>query len=146
MSNNYNKINYTCSGEVQYSTCTVFEGNVNTQSSLLESNCLNQELVDQDQYNQLEKLWNQSDLTALGENCLTYVKVDNKILVKNVLLKYEQEICDLKLKLEEVKNKAFCDMSLENCGLDFKCLTTTCDGDIKTVKDLFQALIDKSCA
>ena len=39
----------------------------------------------------------------MGDLCLSYVQENNKNIVKNVLLKFEEEICNLKEELELVK-------------------------------------------
>ena len=137
---NCNKVVNTCGGILPL-MCTEYESNVNADSSLVDADCKNGEKVIQDIYNQLENL----DLSELGNACLEYVEEDGKLLVKNVLKKYEDEICTLKEELETVKNTQFCNMKVTECGLDFSCLELPCEQEILTVKDLFQALINKVC-
>lgn len=140
MKNNCNKVEQTC-GTTNYAACIEYEGTTN-DNSILKNDCkLSVEESTQDIYNQLEQI----NLSELGERCLEYVLEDNKIVVKNVLLKYEEEICDLKEKVEILETTAFCDINIENCGLDLNCLELPCENNIITVKDLFQALINKSC-
>ncbi len=138
------KIKYTCGIPTQ-AICVTTEVTPNQQSSLVNQSCLDQEEVNQDIYDQLGDIWSEIDLSALGELCLDYTLESGKIIVKNVLLKYEQEICELKTEIEAIKNTQFCDMNISECGLDFSCLTDACSNDITTVKDLLQALITKSC-
>jgi len=85
------KIRHTC-GSTTYAVCANYEGIVNSQSELSEESCLNLEETTSDIYNQLETILDNSDLSALGEQCLTYVEVEGKIFVKNALLKMEEEI------------------------------------------------------
>lgn len=134
------KVKHTC-GSTNYATCINYEGTVNSQSELIDYSCLDLEETTQDIYNQLEQL----DLSELGNECLEYVKEDNKIKLISALLVYEKEICELKDKIENLETKSLCEMSISECGLDLKCLQLPCDTQINTVKDLFQALIDKSC-
>ena len=116
------------------------EGVVNSDSELFEVECTNlQENLD-DIYNQLENL----DLSALGELCLSYTTVSGKNIVKNVLLKFEEEICNLKEELEIVKNRPLCEMPLGDC-VDTKCLVDACNENISTVGQLLQALVDINC-
>ena len=136
---NCNKIKHTC-GERTYLICAEYEGNVNTDSSLVDVNCKNGEEVIQDIYNQLDNL----DLSALGELCLEYVQVSGKNIVKNVLLKFEEEICDLKNRVEELENRPLCEMPLGDC-VDTKCLVDACSENISTVGQLLQALVDINC-
>ena len=137
--NCHNKIKHTCS-TTNYSTCVHYEGSVNTDSQYDENDCLSIEETTQDIYNQLENL----DLSALGELCLSYVQEDNKNIVKNVLLKFEEEICNLKEELETVKNRPLCEMPLGDC-VDTKCLVDACSENISTVGQLLQALVDINC-
>ena len=137
--NCHNKIKHTCS-TTNYSTCVHYEGSVNTDSELVNETCLDLEQTTQDIYNQLENL----DLSALGELCLSYVQENNKNIVKNVLLKFEEEICNLKEELETVKNRPLCEMPLGDC-VDTKCLVDACNENISTVGQLLQALVDINC-
>lgn len=136
---NCNKIKHTC-GSTSNATCIHYESNVNVDSEFTNADCLTIEETTQDIYNQLENL----DLSALGELCLSYVQENNKNIVKNVLLKFEEEICNLKEEVETVKNRQLCDMLIGDC-VDVKCLTDICDNSITTFGELLQSLIDKSC-
>lgn len=137
-----NKIKNTC-GTRNFSTCIDYEETVNTQSSLSSTECRNLGETTKDIYEQLEEI---NNLSALGEDCLTYIpNENNKTVVKNVLLKFEEEICNLKEEIETLQNTAFMDISLTNSGLDFECLTDSCSENINTVKELLQALISKAC-
>lgn len=138
---NCNKISHTC-GERTYLICSEYEGTVNTDSSLIEESCLNGQEVVQDIYNQLENL----DLSALGELCLSYVQENNKNIVKNVLLKFEEEICNLKEELEIVKNRQICDIPITECFPNgFDCLIGDCDNSIVTLKDWMLAMQTRIC-
>lgn len=138
------KIKFTCGIPTQ-AECVETQVEVNSQSSLTEEDCLSQEEVNTDVYTQLEKLWSESDLEALGELCLSYTLVGGKKIVKNVLLKFEEEICNLKTEAEQIKQEAFLDLDISDAGLDFECLQNQCDENIRTVRDLLQALITNSC-
>jgi hypothetical protein len=135
-----NKISHTC-GTNTYAQCVITEGDVNTDSELFEVECTNlQENLD-DIYNQLGNL----DLSALGESCLTYVESeDGKNIVKNVLLKFEEKICELQEKVTALENRQLCDMLIGDC-VDVACLTDACDNSITTFGELLQALVIKSC-
>lgn len=136
-----NKIKHTCAGSRNYATCIDWEGTVNTQSELDSEDCLNMDEVTQDIYNQLEEI----DLSALGEECLTYfLDVNSKTIVKNVLLKFEKEICNLKTEVAELKNKPICDMPLGDC-VDTLCLVDDCGDPISTFGQLLQIMITKQC-
>ena len=139
--NCHNKIKHTCS-TTNYSTCVHYEGSVNTDSELVNETCLDLEQTTQDIYNQLENL----DLSALGELCLSYVQENNKNIVKNVLLKFEEEICNLKEELEIVKNRQICDIPITECFPNgFDCLIGDCDNSIVTLKDWMLAMQTRIC-
>jgi hypothetical protein len=133
------KIKATC-GVTNFATCIYYESTINTDSELDDNTCLTIEETTQDIYNQLENL----DLSALGDLCLSYTTVGGKNIVKNVLLKFEEEICNLKEELEIVKNRPLCEMPLGDC-VDTKCLVDACNENISTVGQLLQALIDLNC-
>ena len=136
---NCNKISHTC-GERTYLICSEYEGMVNSDSSLVEESCLNGQEVVQDIYNQLGNL----DLSALGELCLSYVQENNKNIVKNVLLKFEEKICEYEQRITELENRPLCEMPLGDC-VDTKCLVDACSENISTVGQLLQALVDINC-
>jgi hypothetical protein len=141
-----NKITQTCGITVE-DACTKYNGTVNPTSVLINDRCLTLGETTQDLYSQVGQLTLENDLSDLGTKCLTYVKVGGKTFVKNVLLKHEQEICDLKVKILKLETTAFCEMKIVDCGLNLKCLlpANPCNTTIITVKDLFQALINKVC-
>ena len=137
---NCNKVVNTC-GRISPLMCTEYESNVNADSSLVNVNCKNGEELIQDIYNQLDNL----DLSALGKSCLTYVQEDNKNIVKNVLLKFEEEICNLKEELELVKNRQVCDIPITECLPSLDCLTDACDNSITTLGEWMLAVQTKIC-
>lgn len=122
-----------------YADCTMYEGTVNENSSLNQDTCISVEESTQDIYNQLEQI----NLSALGDSCLTYVQEDGKLYVKNVLLKFEQEICDLKQQVQTLQTTAVLDTPLTN--FNFQCLQGVCDNDILTLGDLLNSIITRLC-
>ena len=138
------KIKYGC--DTSYATCIIVESTPNPQSSLLDVECISQQDFNEDVYEQLENIQTQSDLSELGNLCLTYTTVEGKLFVKNALLKLEEEICSLKENVETLKTTDILDKSIIGLGLDLECLTDACSGTITTYRELFQALVTKSCA
>ena len=139
MKNCNQKIKHTC-GSIVFADCTSYEGTVNADSEFNENNCLSIEQTTQDIYNQLDNL----DLSALGELCLEYVQVSGKNIVKNVLLKFEEKICEYEERITELENRPLCEMPLGDC-VDTKCLVDACSENISTVGQLLQALVDINC-
>ena len=135
--NCHNRLKHTCSS-VNYATCIHYESSVNTDSEYDENDCLSIEETTQDIYNQLENL----DLSALGELCLTYVQENNKNIVKNVLLKFEEKICELENRVEELETVDICNQSIVPCNLDFGTLTTECGDQPTTLAETLQLILD----
>lgn len=137
MTNCNNKIKQTC-GSTNYSTCIYYEGTVNEDSSLVNETCLDLEQTTQDIYNQLDNL----DLSALGDLCLSYTTIGGKNIVKNVLLKFEEEICTLKEKVTELETVNICNQNIVPCNLDFGSLTTECGDQPTTLAEAIQLILD----
>lgn len=137
MKNNCNQIKQTC-GTTNFATCISFEGTPNNNSPLKEDCQLSVEEVLDDVYTQLEQI----NLSELGERCLDYVLEDNKIIVKNVLLKYEEEICTLKQQVEDLQTISLCEQDLTACDLDFGTLVNSCGEVPSDFKSVIQLILD----
>jgi BMFP domain-containing protein YqiC len=121
--------------------CSEYEGTTNELSEIKDDCPLTVEDTTQDIYNQLEEI----NLNLLGEKCLTYVlTAEGKTVVKNVLLKHEEKICELQDRIKELEDRPLCDMLLGDC-VDTKCLEDPCLTTILTVGQLLQALVNKAC-
>jgi hypothetical protein len=135
---NCNKIKNTCGTRMQ-SECIDYESTVNTQSSLDENDCLNLSETTQDIYTQLEEI----DLSALGEECLTYVETAaGKKIVKNVLLKFEEKICELLTEVETLKNDPLCNKKIDSC-IDVTGMVDVCDQPVETWGQWAQLITNK---
>lgn len=132
-----NNIKHTCSS-TNYATCINFEGSVNTDSELVNETCLDLEQTTQDIYNQLDNL----DLSDLGELCLSYTTVEGKNIVKNVLLKFEEKICELSEKVNLLETTDICNKSIVPCSLDFGDLVDTCGNQPTTLSETLQLILD----
>ena len=135
--NCHNKTKHTCSS-VNYSTCIQYESSVNTDSQYDENDCLSIEETTLDIYNQLENL----DLSALGELCLEYTQASGKNIVKNVLLKFEEKICELENRVEELETVDICNQSITSCNLDFGDLVDACGNKPTTLAETLQLILD----
>ena len=137
------KVKHTCTGSIQYALCTSYEG-ILPEFSELE--CPSIEETTEELYNLVGEIKEQTDLSELGEKCLEYLLDENdKIVVKNVLLKFEEEICNLKEELELVKNRQICDIPITECLPDLGCLALPCDTSITTLGDWMLAVQTKLC-
>jgi hypothetical protein len=138
MKNCNNKIKNTC-GDIKPLTCTEFEGDVNSQSNLIGESCISGEEAIQDLYNQIEQL----DLSELGSLCLDYVQEDGKNVVKNVLLKFEEKICELETKIEELETTDICNKLITDCNLDFGVLVDDCGEVPTTLAETLQLILNQ---
>lgn len=138
MNNCLNKVKFSCGDQKNYAECIIYDDIVNSNSSLEEGNCntVSEALVDI--YEQLDVIDENSDLSALGNDCLTFA--DKKI--KTVLLKYEQEICLLKEKITELETTELCSRDITQCGINLTGLVDPCDAPIQTLGQLLQFLVD----
>lgn len=139
-----NKVSNTC-GTRSYSACVDFEGTPNSQSELVEETCLDQEQVTQDLYDQIGEIKDETDLSGLGELCLEYVTEDGKIIVKNVLAKFEEFICDLQTRITELETESICSKPIGECQDVIGCLVDPCDNSILTLGDWMKAVTEKIC-
>lgn len=139
MKNCGNKVKHTCS-EKNYATCVYYELEVPDFSSLVNQDCITLEETTEDQYNILDGIKSEIDLSALGQDCINYGV--NPKTVKNVLLKYEQEICDLKQKVQVLETTAICDMNITDCGLTLP--DNPCGGTFSTLGELLGYLLDNT--
>lgn len=139
-----NKIKHTCAGSTTFAMCTNFEGEVNSKSEYTNDECLSVEETTQDQYNQLEGIWNQIDLSELSSNCLDYITdEDDKIVVKNVLLKFEEKICELEEKVTALETIAVCDLNISSCNIDWGTLADQCGEQPQTLAQAIQLLANQ---
>ena len=128
-------------GAKMYAPCIQYELDIVDWSPLSTEQCVTVEEVIDDLYTHVGDVKEEIDLSLLGLSCLQYVPLNQVAKVKDVLLKYETEICTLKAQIVALQNTAICDMSVTQCGLDLTGLTDACDNPITTVSDLFAYLI-----
>ena len=142
MKKNCNKIKHTC-GSIVFAGCTSYEG-ILPEFSELE--CPSIEETTEELYNLVGEIKEETDLKDLGERCLEYVETEEgKIIVKNVLLKHEDEICLLKSRVKQLEDRQLCDFPISSCGIDLKCLSLPCDTSITNLGQLLDAMITKIC-
>jgi len=139
-----NKISNTC-GARKNSACIDFEGTPNSQSELVEETCLDQEQVTQDLYNQVGEIKTEIDLSDLGELCLSYTLEEGKVIVKNVLAKFEEVICDLQERIVELETEPICSKPIGECIDVIGCLVDPCDNSILTLGDWMKTVAEKIC-
>jgi hypothetical protein len=135
------KIKHTC-GTKNFASCIDYQTDLPEFSEL---ECPSIEETTEELYNLVGEIKEETDLSELGERCLEYLLDENdKIIVKNVLLKFEEKICELEEKINELENRPLCDQPLGDC-IDTKCLVDACENPITTWGQLVQILIDREC-
>lgn len=134
-----NKIKNTCS-EKNYATCIYYEGAIPSYSPLINENCVTTEEVILDLYAENTSLKSNLNLSIIGTDCLQYVLEGGQLKVKNVLLKYEEEICVLKEKVRILEEQAICDKDITQC-LDLTGLSDQCTVPITNLGQLLQYLL-----
>ena len=134
------KVKHTCTGSIQYALCTSYETDLPEFSEL---ECPSIEETTEELYNLVGEIKEQTDLSELGEKCLEYLLDENdKIVVKNVLLKFEEEICNLKEKVNLLETTDICNKSIVPCSLDFGDLVDTCGNQPITLAETLQLILD----
>lgn len=140
MKNCGNKIKNTCA-EKNYATCVYYELEVPTFSSLVEEDCKTLEETTEDQYNILGTILDNTDISGLGSNCITYGdEVSPRPTVKDVLYEFEQYICNLKSRIELLETTAICDINITNCGLTLP--DNGCGGTFSTLGELLEYILN----
>jgi hypothetical protein len=137
------KVKYTCSGEVQYATCVRYEGTVNSQSSLNNDSCLDLGQTTLDIYTQIGSILDDMSTANLGDRCLNYTLENAKLKIKNVLIKHEEEICDLKEEINTLKTTAVCDLDITDCNLDFNGLVDACGNTPTKLGEVLNLIFSK---
>lgn len=139
-------LKYNCGDKRQNARCVIYEGYIPNYSKLLDEDCITLEETTEELYKNQEEILKSIDTSKLGKKCLDYsfFQEDDKLKVKDVLLTFEKEICDLKGEDTNCCNSN--DNGLINLSkLDYKCLSDPCNNIIDSQLKLIQALIDKVC-
>ena len=142
MKNCSNKIKSTC-GSTTYATCTTFEGTLPDFSELTD--CVDLDQTTTELYSLVGEIKEETDLSELGNNCLEYVETEEgKIVVKNVLLKFEEKICELQERILELEERPLCSLPISDC-IDTLCLEDACNNTITTFGEWMNAVTVKIC-
>ena len=87
----------------------------------------------------------ETDLSELGNQCLEYVETEEgKIVVKNVLLKFEEKICELQERILELEERPLCSLPISDC-VNTLCLEDACNNTITTFGEWMNAVTVKIC-
>ena len=140
MKNCSNKISHTC-GSTNYATCISYETELPPFSELTD--CVDLDQTTEELYSLVGEIKEETDLSELGDACLEYLLDENdKIVVKNVLLKFEEKICELEEKINLLETTDICNKSIVSCSLDFGDLVDTCGNQPTTLAETLQLILD----
>ena len=139
--NCHNKIKHTCSS-TNYATCISYETELPPFSEL--EDCVDLDQTTTELYSLVGEIKEETDLSELGNKCLTYLTDENdKIVVKNVLLKFEEKICELEEKVNTLETTAVCDLNISSCNIDWGTLTDQCGEQPQTLAQAIQLLANQ---
>lgn len=137
------KISNICVDPIK-STCVDYEGSLG-ENTTIKDECVTQHEVNEDLYTITDNIIENQDTSELGDLCLTYTITDGKILPKSVFEVHEQEICDLKDRVQQLEGMDFGALDITGFNLDYQCLVDPCGDPITDLKTLLQLLINKAC-
>ena len=142
MRNCNNSVKQTC-GSTTYATCVSYESELPEFSEL--GDCVDLEQTTAELYELVGTIKEETDLSELGNSCLDYLLDDNdKIIVKNVLLKFEEKICELQDRILELEERPLCSLPIGDC-VDTLCLEDACSNTITTFGEWMNAVTVKIC-
>jgi hypothetical protein len=133
---NCNKIKNTCTDST-FATCVDYENNLG-ENTKITVDCVTLDDTTKDIYDLVDDLFELIDLSNLGESCMPYIGI---VTIKSVLQRYEQEICDLKDRVEELETTAICDMPIAGCDFQLGPLVDLCNEVPVTFGQLLQVMI-----
>lgn len=126
-----------------YAPCVRYEKDRPEISLIPKEDCASIEDTTDDLYKITQSISDNIDLSELGTKCLTYIKdVEGKNTVKNVLLKYEEEICRLTEEVNNIKTEGICNTDITSC-VDTTTIQDPCGENITTLGQLLQFLTNK---
>lgn len=137
-----------CRGEVKqkcgvkiYAPCVSYEKSIPDWSGLSGETCVSAEDTINDLYENVGSIKEEINLSALGQQCLTYVPVGQIPKVKDILKTYEDEICLLKSQILTLQTTAICDANIESCGIDLSGIEDSCNNPIQTLGQLLNYIV-----
>ena len=137
-----NKIEQTC-GDSLFSTCVFHQSELPSFSELEPCDTTIAETTDE-LYSFVGEIKDEIGLSELGDLCLDYVTTpEGKVVVKNVLLKFEEKICELSEKVNLLETINICHQNISACNLDFGTLTNQCDVQPTTLSETLQLILDQ---
>lgn len=117
----YDKKKLTC-GNKQYSVCVYHEDPIPEFSDLSGESCVTLQETTTDTYNHLEIIYDNIDLSDLGDDCIDYEEEEpGKIKVREAIKKLEELYCDMQDQLPDALGPFCPDLDygtlVDNCAV-----------------------------
>lgn len=123
--------------EIVNSTCVEYRGKLNNDTTII-SKCVDQKMVNEDIYDQLQLFYDDLDISELGELSITFPLGAS---FKDIIKQYEIEIDALKTRVTALENIDYCNVDITSCGISFGTLVDPCGDSITTLGQLLQTLV-----
>lgn len=136
------KVKETC-GDVTYSTCVDFEGNLGTNTKITDD-CVTIEETTEDLYQITDEIISDLDTSNLGSLCINYPLEDGVIKPKAVFEAHESKLCELEQSIVDLSDLQNVDIT-NWTGLDLSCLNGVCNTPPTTLGKLLQVLTTRVC-
>lgn len=130
-------------GNVQFAACSRYESELPEVSKLDPDGCYSVEEVISDLYGIAQENSDNTDLSDLLTNGISYTLVDGKVSVKNALKKHAELLLAYKDKLDKIENGTHEIFKISGWGLDFGGLADECNNPPMYLKDLLQIIINE---
>lgn len=137
------KIKASCAKK-QYTTCLYEEQDLPTWSNMHGEECVTQQEINEELYNNVSALNAGNDFSNLASDCFK-IKTNNTNVItplsfaETLLEKVESLICP-------DENERPNDINISTWNLDFDCLVAACDAPITKLSHAFQLLVTQACA
>lgn len=136
---------FTC-GTIVSDSCVRYGGMIPDYSELDTSCDISVREIVEELATKQEEIVDSIDLSSLGKNCLgciDYNQEGEKLKVREALLGIENKLCELS-KDKGGSNTGGVPVDLST--LDLKCLVDDCNKEVRSLNELLQLLIDKTCS
>lgn len=135
------KPKHTCGDIKSNSRCVFYDIDVPEFSKLYYEECLTVEETTDDLYSLISDIRDNIDTSGINTDCL---EIDRGLSLGGEGVKVGDLLKALVLKACESSDSGGIDSNVIK-GLDFKCLVSSCDTSIGSIKELLQVLINEVC-
>jgi hypothetical protein len=125
-------------------TCVDYEGKLGVNTKITKA-CTNQKDINEDLYAILDEEINSTNVKQLTSECMV---IPAGSTVAEIIVLYENEICELKSKVSTLENKDYSQMDITSFNLVFPdCIADACETLPTTLSEWMQVIMEKiNCA